>query len=176
MDSWQTLVISKNSDDTYTAVFKNTLHDTKETANMTLDDLEDYIDLILRTITYDEDKTARMNNVQIDMPLFPSVIVKTENIVKYLPTVLEQLNMLHNIAWPSSVSTKTVKATEVAAESEDSESEAAETESEAESESELEEDLKFAANYFKKRALYEEEPSRTAKKPNRHGRIGYEWD
>jgi len=178
VDGWQTLAISKNNDDTYTAEFKNTLQDTKETAYMTIEDLEDYLELVLKTVTYDDDKGVRIDNVQIDMPMFPSIIVKVKNMINYLPVLLAQINMIHNIDWPISASTKSTSNTQVA-ETEAAESEASESESEAsESEfgSDLEDELKFAASYFKKRAAYEEEPRRMAKKSNRNGRIGYEWD
>ena len=158
---------------------------------MTIEDLEDYLELVLKTVTYDDDKGVRIDNVQIDMPMFPSIIVKVKNIINYLPVLLAQINMIHNIDWPISASTKSTSNTQVteteaaeseaaeseAAESEAAESEAAESEaSESEFGSDLEDELKFAASYFKKRAAYEEEPRRMAKKSNRNGRIGYEWD
>lgn len=94
-----TLIVTPDiyDDDLYNVKFIQRFVGNTNVTQVTKELLNDYLELFFRTLLIDEDGPTF---VQIDVPLYPSVIVKSQNLASYLQVLLKQLNTLER-NWPT---------------------------------------------------------------------------
>lgn len=94
-----TLVVTPDiyDDDLYNVKFVQRSIGNTNVTQVTKELLNDYLELFLRTLLIDEDGPTF---VQIDVPLYPSVMVKPQNLPSYLQFLYKQLNTLER-NWPT---------------------------------------------------------------------------
>jgi len=80
---------------------QNTIQNTTHTT-VPNGELGQYLDRVVRTIQYD---AIPYEHIQVDCPLYPTVIVTLPNLNTYLPILLDQIQSLQ-LNWPTEISGK----------------------------------------------------------------------
>jgi hypothetical protein len=65
-------------------------------------DLENYLENFLQSVSMDED---RPQSIQIDVPSFPSVMIKSANILEYTSLLFDQISSIQD-EWPLEISAR----------------------------------------------------------------------
>ena len=145
----------------YRITFRNATTNNNEVLELYFNSMVPYLKHFLKSITFDDSKNDRINNIQFDVPCFATNIVSVTNLLKYIPVFIDQLTVLDG-GWPikyniGDAAPAVVTEMETETDSEDEESEDEESEDE-ESEDEESESIQYTRRYLVK------------------GRIGHEYD
>jgi len=98
-------ITPSNSDNTYEIEYtQNSINNTVYTT-LRQNDLENYLDTFLQAVSMDEDSPA---SIQIDVPSFPSVMIKSTNILNYTSLLFDQISSIQD-EWPMEISTSKAK-------------------------------------------------------------------
>ena len=100
------LKITPSADDnTYEIeLTQNSINNTVYTT-LRQNDLENYLDNFLQAVSLDEDRPV---DIQIDVPSFPSVLIKSDNIMNYTSLLFDQISSIQD-EWPMEISTSKAK-------------------------------------------------------------------
>jgi hypothetical protein len=155
--TWNTMKIERIDFRKYRVTFRNATTNNNEVVEHYFNSMVPYLKHFLKSITFDESRNDRINNIQFDVPCFASNIVSVDSLLKYIPVFIDQLAILDS-NWPVkykiSSATPAPPPTEAEFDTEDDDDD----EDEDEDEESDTESIEYTREYL------------------RHGRIGHEYD
>lgn len=135
----------------YRITFRNATTNNNEVLELYFNSMVPYLKHFLNSITFDESRNDRIENIQFDVPCFQTNIVSVDGLLSYIPVFIDQLTILDD-NWPTkykiSAAAPAPKLVVTETDEEDIEEEDYEDEEDTDDDTES---IKYLRNYLKSR-------------------------